>query len=202
MIICTFNRAGLLPRALDSLQAQSESNWEAIIVDDASTDDTFDVVQRYAAADPRFAYLMRDQNLGVSSARNAGIAIARGEYVTFLDSDDEYAADHLALRMPVLLEGTVQLMHGGVQVIGDPFVIDRHDTSRLIHLDDCIVGGTFFIHRSVFDVVGGFDLVSYADDALFYEKCTLAGIRTMTVQYPTYIYYRNVPDQLTSKHGR
>ena len=87
VVISTYNRAGLLPRAVNSVLAQTFTDIELIMVDDASTDDTPDVVASFA--NPRVRYIRHQRNRGVSAARNTGIAAARGEYVAFLDDDDE-----------------------------------------------------------------------------------------------------------------
>lgn len=87
IILPTYNRAHLLPRAVDSVLAQTFADYELIIVDDASTDGTREVVSSFA--DPRIVYLRQDENQGVSAARNAGICRARGDWITFFDDDDE-----------------------------------------------------------------------------------------------------------------
>ncbi|MEP6626957.1 MAG: glycosyltransferase family 2 protein, partial [Ginsengibacter sp.] len=88
VIITTYNRAGLLIRALESLTSQEETDWEGIIVDDGSTDDTAIAVLPYLKPGSNFRYI-RQQNTGYSDAKNTGIFSATGKYVTFLDSDDE-----------------------------------------------------------------------------------------------------------------
>jgi len=89
VIIPTFNRAYCLPTALGSLQQQTYPDWEALVIDDGSKDDTAAVVQRLAAADPRIKY-HHQQNGGVSAARNRGLDLSEGEWVAFLDSDDAW----------------------------------------------------------------------------------------------------------------
>lgn len=91
VIIPVYNKANTIKRALDSVLTQSFRNFEVIVVDDGSTDGLADVLSAYRA--PR---VIRQENAGVSCARNAGIAAARGEYVCFLDADDLYTREHLA----------------------------------------------------------------------------------------------------------
>ena len=199
VIICTFDRASLLPRAIESLLDQSETDWEAIIVDDGSTDGTPGIMREYAARDSRIQCCLHGFNRGLSAARNSGVEKSCGRFVTFLDSDDEYAADHLANRRALLAkDDTVRFLHGGVKVIGDPFVVDKNNSSKKIHIDKCVLGGTFVIHRDVFDVVSRFDQVDYAEDSLFFERAAEAGVRMLETNHPSYIYYRNVPDQMSS----
>jgi len=201
VIMCTYQRAALIPRAIDSLLAQTETDWELLVVDDGSTDDTEHIVQKYGAMDRRIRYIRQDHG-GSARARNTGIDVAQGLFVTFLDSDDEYSLDHLASRRTMLLSHpSIQLLHGGVTIIGDEYVIDKNDPSVKIHLSECVVGGTFIVRRSVFQDIGGFDLVPYAEDALFFERASTKGIAIAQTDHPTYIYHRDSPDALTVTYG-
>ncbi|MBU3699834.1 MAG: glycosyltransferase family 2 protein, partial [Candidatus Kapabacteria bacterium] len=156
VVICTYQRGHLLDRAIASLLAQDETDWEAVIVDDGSTDNTQQVVQKYIDSGAPIRYF-RHEHCGVARSRNAGVDQSRGLFVTFLDSDDEYRADHLSSRHAMLLQDqSIMLLHGGVEVFGDPYVRDRHDPSMLIHLDECVIGGTFVIRRDLFETVGRF----------------------------------------------
>ncbi len=96
IITPTYNRAHTLQRAIDSLLQQSYQNFEMIIVDDGSTDETTQVVKRYLS-DPRIKYITSNKNAGVGVARNIGLdSIASDvQWVTFLDSDDEFVSDAL-----------------------------------------------------------------------------------------------------------
>lgn len=87
VIVPCYNQAQFLAETLDSVLAQTHENWECIIVNDGSTDNTETVAMDYCDRDKRFIY-HKKENGGLSSARNAGLDIAQGEYVQFLDSDD------------------------------------------------------------------------------------------------------------------
>ena len=88
VVVCTYNRAELLPGAIRSVLDQSYEGFEVVVVDDGSTDSTADVVAR--VGDPRVGYV-RQENQGLSVARNTGVAHASGRYVVFLDDDDTRA---------------------------------------------------------------------------------------------------------------
>jgi glycosyltransferase involved in cell wall biosynthesis len=101
IIIPTYNRASLLPRALDSLRMQSFRNFEVLIVDDGSTDNTRHVVTALQTENPNLRYFYKE-NEERSIARNFGIAQAKGAYIGFLDSDDLIYPDHLAVANALL----------------------------------------------------------------------------------------------------
>ena len=99
VIIPTYNRAALLPRALDSIVAQTFSDWEIVLVDDGSVDDTPAVASRYAKQlGDRLLYLPQE-NRGSSAARNRGIDECHGRFVAFLDSDDEFVPTKLERQL-------------------------------------------------------------------------------------------------------
>ena len=97
VVIPTYNRAHLLARAIHSVLTQTFSDFELIVVDDGSTDHTVEVVQ--GVRDCRIRLVRLDRNCGAGRARNAGIQTARGEWVAFLDSDDEWLPRKLELQM-------------------------------------------------------------------------------------------------------
>ena len=98
VVIPTFNRAYCLPAALASLQRQTHTNWEAVVVDDGSTDDTPKLLARLSSEDSRIK-VHRQSNGGVSSARNSALELVSGEWVGFLDSDDEWEPWKLAAQL-------------------------------------------------------------------------------------------------------
>lgn len=93
IIIPTYNRADYLPRAINSVLEQTFEDFELIIVDDASTDETPQIVRRYT--DDRIHYIQFEENQGANAARNAGIRAADGEFIALLDSDDAFRPRHL-----------------------------------------------------------------------------------------------------------
>ncbi|RJP31666.1 MAG: glycosyltransferase family 2 protein [Phycisphaerales bacterium] len=103
IILPTLNRARLLERAIRSVFVQTCRDWELIVVDDGSSDDTQAVVEAAAARTDRPVRYFHQENAGSSAARNRGIDAARGRFVAFLDSDDEY--------MPAKLQRQIDLFH-------------------------------------------------------------------------------------------
>jgi len=116
IVIPTYNRAAFIKQAIDSVIAQQCSDWELIVVDDASTDHTMSLLNSYS--DPRIRIISNEKNLERSASRNKGIEAARGEYICFLDSDDYYYPQHLEVlqRQIELLNHPVALIHTNVSV--------------------------------------------------------------------------------------
>jgi len=88
VVITAHDDGPFIDVALRSVRSQDLREWECIVVDDASLDDTAAIVLRHAEEDPRVSLVRRDRNVGLAAARNTGIASSRGEFVTFLDADD------------------------------------------------------------------------------------------------------------------
>jgi len=95
VIIPTYNRANFVTKAIDSVLAQAFNDYEIIVIDDGSTDNTREVLKPYR---DKIQYI-HQKNSGVSAARNAGIKIAKGEWIAFLDSDDEWMPEYLSWQM-------------------------------------------------------------------------------------------------------
>src|SRR5690348_1065740 len=100
VILPTYNRASLISRAIRSVLNQTFTDWELLIVDDGSTDATEQLI-RSRSADSRIRYMKLPQNVGMCNARNHGIALARGEFIAFLDSDDEWLPTKLEKQLAV-----------------------------------------------------------------------------------------------------
>ena len=105
MIVPGRDIAAFAPAALDSLRAQSEQRWRAILVDDGSTDTTGSIFAHAARSDPRFTVIQHEASRGLGAARNAGLALVDTAYVGFLDGDDELTPDALA-RLTATLDET------------------------------------------------------------------------------------------------
>lgn len=101
IIIPTYNRAHLIGETLDSVLAQTYTNWECIVVDDGSTDDTSELLNNYCKKDTRFQYHHRPANRpkGANACRNYGFELSKGEYINWFDSDDLMHYDKLKLQI-------------------------------------------------------------------------------------------------------
>lgn len=197
VIITTYNRKMLLKRALQSLIQQTHTDWEGIIIDDGSTDNTESEIKPFLD-DSRLQFIYQ-KNTGYSLAKNSGIFLAKGKYITFLDSDDEYLFNHLDTRNQILAQHPeIDFLYGGLSVIGNEYVPDRFDNHKLIHLDDCVIGGTFFIKKELAFSLKGFRDIAMGSDAEFFERVGATGSVIHKTSIPTYVYHRENPDSLTN----
>lgn len=181
---CRINRLFLL-RALESIARQTYRNVELIIVDDGSTDDTRAVCQAFLDEHPglRATYLCKE-NGGQSSARNFGVKVCSGEYVGFLDQDDEWYEDKLEQVVPWLSDKSIDVLYTDSDIIdGDDKVIHKsiHQTEKcgwphpkrtiedVLFKDIFVMPGLMTIKKSAFEQIAGFDekLSGYEDDDLF-----------------------------------
>jgi glycosyltransferase involved in cell wall biosynthesis len=161
VIIPTYNRACLLKEAIGSVQEQVFSDFELIVVDDGSTDNTAQLLQSYANIQ-----VVKQDHRGVSAARNAGIAQAFGQFLAFLDSDDLWLPEKLSAQVAffeshpdALICHTEEIwIRNGVRV--NPRRRHRKHSGMIFEraVQLCLVSpSAVMIHRSLFDQVGWFD---------------------------------------------
>ena len=222
VVIPTYNRADVLPRAIESVFEQTFQDFEIVVVDDGSTDDTETVVASYD--DERLTYI-RQPNQGANAARNRGIERARGSYVSFLDSDDELLPSHLARIVDTVSESDPEV--GGVctsyrivdSVRGTRLKSVPHGRITLADLaSDNVIGGftgvTF--RRDVIESIGELDeeLEAYQDVDYFVrvlKQFDIIGIDEVLARYhvhrnrissPQHLESRiRAQDRIIQKHG-
>lgn len=191
IILPTYNRAGHLARAIESVLAQNYTDWELLVVDDGSQDGTFALVDRYLQTHSQIRYL-KHQNRRTGYSRNAGIQASFGRYLGFIDSDDFYKPHHLKERVEFMkTHPEVDLIQGGVDIGPRPFfVVDFFDPSQMISVQDCVLGATFFGKRSVFFELGGFNDLAYGEDTEFWARAEARFVTQTLLNSPTYCYER------------
>ena len=166
VIIPTHNRGAILGRAIDSVLAQSYGNIEVIVVDDGSNDDSEAVVR--SILDARLSYIRLDKNLGGAMARNIGIRAAKGEYIAFQDSDDEWVPDKLEKQLQVFDSPgkNFGVIYSGFLIIGDnysrympPGSVEKKEgyIYEQLLMENFVGTPTLLVKKEVFDRVGVFD---------------------------------------------
>jgi glycosyltransferase involved in cell wall biosynthesis len=198
VIVTCYNQARYLPDSLGSVLAQSYPHWECIIVNDGSPDKTEDVAQKWLAIDNRFKYVEKE-NGGLSSARNAGLRVAVGEYIQFLDADDILEKNKIGQQIAYLnnSDGRIDIVVSGYRYFLDgdrsrellifgpndilpEVIIDRNDKKDLVKLfarrNPMVVSAPLY-NRSVFQRIGNFDEeLSANEDWDLHFRCAANGI--------------------------
>lgn len=205
VIIPVYNAEKYLRRGLDNLLAQTCGDWEAVCIDDGSTDGSAAVLEEYAARDARFRVL-RQENSGVSVARNRGIQEARGAWVTFMDADDWLGEDIIEALLP-------HTRRENVDVIGFEAEVRFEDgvehASRLEEFFRLKKEGEYpSLPENVSDMIGSccgkayrreflqnhditFPMGMRQEDEVFY-RCAMGVARNMyLLQHTGYYYYQN-----------
>lgn len=195
IIIPTYNYALYIGETLDSIVNQSYANWECIIVDDGSTDNTREVVQYYTALDNRFKYVQQ-QNQGVSAARNTGLKLSKGEFIQFLDGDDLLQLDKIKSQVQAFEKNpSADIVYNDVRFF-DNNASDRLRISfdktkserwlpKLSEKGASVVAGfcklnflvinSPLIRKNIFSKVGFFDEAMHAlEDWDFWMRCALS----------------------------
>lgn len=204
IIVPCYNGARTLCRCLDSVLAQTYHNFEVIFINDGSTDSTGEIAEDYARRDSRFRIVNRPENRGVSSARNLGLSLATGDYIQFLDADDEMLPKMLETLHTALLQNA-----GDIAVCnytGNPLflafvpdhVFDLSQESDLLEYYQetfCLVLPWNKLFRRSVITVQFDEEVHFAEDELFNLAVLKHARRVVCVNQPLYIYHFAPADQ-------
>ncbi|MET0050456.1 MAG: glycosyltransferase [Candidatus Thiodiazotropha sp.] len=205
VIIPTHNRVHTLPRALDSVLAQSHAAHEIIVIDDGSSDGTPELMTQHYA---HCVYLRQD-NRGVSAARNRGIREASGEWLALLDSDDSWMPEKLERQLEQLTaEPQLRLCHSEEIWIRNGKRVNamRKHAKQGGHIFEhclplCVISpSAALLHHSLFDDYGGFDeeLPACEDYDLWLRICSREAVAF--VDEPLVVKYGGHEDQLSRRH--
>jgi GT2 family glycosyltransferase len=202
VIVPAYNVESFLTETLESLQAQTYPHWEALVVDDASTDNTRAVAERFSRTDQRVCVLGHEKNTGVSSARNDAIARARGEWLAFLDADDVWMPEKLALQLELAQQFSPASFVfsnymvwdegrevGTVYPQGQP--LPRGDVRQTL-AERCLFGtSSVLVRRELVLGVGGFDTsLKYAEDWDLWLRLAERGMHVEGLSQPLMKYRR------------
>lgn len=136
IIMSSYNSHSTVTRAINSVIKQTYSNWELIVVDDASTDDSLQLVRSKAEEDGRIKVIQHKDNQGAGVSRRDGILVASGDYTTFLDSDDTLVEKALEILVANAIKTGADIVSPGYRSISKEEVINRMPKERVVSGDD------------------------------------------------------------------
>jgi len=199
IIMAVYNRDfSLVKRALDSVMAQDFKDFELIIVDDGSNVELGrDILSYVAQHEDQLRYL-RHKNMGQALSANRGILNSIGQYIGFIDGDDEYKPNHISACLASI--GDYDLIASTMENIAaneeDLFMPSNNDPHSDVFVDNFVAFGTLFGKRGVFESLPF--RKAYSFDADFYQR---ASERYITAKFDlrTYKYYMGLPDSMTVK---
>jgi glycosyltransferase involved in cell wall biosynthesis len=158
IIVPCYNQAKYLNEALQSVQEQTYANWECIIVNDGSLDETEEIVQEWVAKDTRFSYLKKE-NGGLSSARNFGISSSKGEFILPLDADDKIAHNYVGLAIRSFEEDpSLKVVYCRAEKFGDGTGIWQLQPFSLLNLcSNNMIFCSAMYKKQDWELAGGYD---------------------------------------------
>ena len=204
IIIPCYNAEATLAQTLDSLRFQTEADWEALIIDDGSTDASRAIAAQAAAADDRFQ-LLRNPGKGPADARNLALSAARGELIAFCDADDLWAADKLARMATLFADDSVDAAFAriaffdtrGSRTLSTVPAGDLTVDTLLGENPVCTMSNVVIRH-GVFVATGGFDSkLVHNEDLEWLIRLCACGFRVVGLD-ETLVHYRTSPTGLSS----
>jgi glycosyltransferase involved in cell wall biosynthesis len=199
VIIPVFNRAKSLAATISSVAEQTFRDWEAVVVDDGSSDESAKVALRVGQPG-KVRVVRHERNQGPSSARNSGIQAARGRYVSFLDSDDSWHPEKLRRQLKLVeadsnpnmvfcaTQTRVLLEHGGVRILPERAPFPNEPWSEILYVNGGFAQtNSFFLSRDLAMKVGFRPSVLQYEDHLFFLELGAIGAR-----------YRLIPEPLSN----
>lgn len=207
LIVPVYNAEKFLDRCIDSILRQTYQNWEAILVNDGSTDSSLEILNSYAEKDSRFRVINKS-NGGASSARNAGLEALWSDYFCFVDADDSIHPDYLRKLLGAAIEHQCDLVVTGINfkdrggVLGLSGLLELKPSQYI----KCITGGPFAkLYRR--DVVNNPRLrfcedMLYAEDYVFTRTYSLRVKRYYAVRESMYNYHYDNTDSLDHRFAK
>ena len=194
VVMPCYNAAATVSEAIGSVVAQSMPQWELLVVDDASCDNSLRIVAEMADADARIRLLSSPKNQGVASARNMGVAASRGEFIAFLDSDDRWETEKLTLQLQRLKETGADLCCTSYRLLNaDPTVIAKiYRVPKVIDyammLRENFIGCSTVLVRAALLPKPAFDRRFFHEDYALWLRLLQGGCRAVGIEEPLVDY--------------
>lgn len=199
IVICAYNLEKVIKEAMDSILTQRFKNFELIVVDDCSTDNTYKVLKKYEKQDPRVKILQTEENSGPAKARNVGVEQAKGEYIVYLDGDDTlYNRNTLTKVDKTIGDDNPDITFFGVQYVGGsnkayiPNAENSTQKARIVcdmhfQVASKVWRREFLLENNIKFI----DNLYYGEDMLYSLTAVIKSKKLKYGEFPIYVYYRN-----------
>jgi glycosyltransferase EpsE len=203
IIMGAYNCADFVSKAIDSILAQTYENWEFIICNDCSKDKTIDVLQAYAAKDPRIKVIANEKNMGLAATLNHCLSVANGVYVARMDADDESMPNRLEKEASFLEAHPEYAVVGSARIIfdetGDCGVRQCSGEAKKETLltNPPFAHPTIMMRKSAYDQLEGYTVdasTMRAEDLDLWFRFFHAGLRGYNLEEPLYRYHESRSD--------
>jgi len=187
VITPVYNSARFIGQTIESVQSQSSADWEMVIVDDCSTDNTVEIIEGYAAGDPRIITFENTRNQGPAATRNRALGRAKGRFIAFLDGDDQWLPTKLERQLSRMTDNNLsftctqyrRMSHDGAR-IGRLIAVPEKINYRDLLKNTTVVTSTVVVDR---EKTGSFQMVdTYYDDYVLWLGLLKRGITAIGVQ--------------------
>jgi glycosyltransferase involved in cell wall biosynthesis len=208
VVLPTYNGERFLAQSVESVLAQTEKDWELIIVNDCSTDGTIKIAEKYAAIDKRVRVISNGKNMKLPASLNIGFAQAKGKYFTWTSDDNLYKPNALETMSKYLDENPgTDFVSANTDVIGEDgqTLWQYHNSTDVISSVELILGccvtAAFMYSRDIADKVGSYDVNLFcAEDYDYFCRIALTG--NIAFITDNIYQYRRHPNSLTSTKGK
>lgn len=191
----------LFQRAINSVLNQDFENFEIIVINDGSDAALSIQLLDYCMMFEDKISFIHSKNKGQSLAVNKAVLLAKGDFITIIDADDEYKPNHLSSCLKEI--GNADLISSLAETIvaneDDYYVVDKYDLHKNIHVDDCTLFGTLFGKKEVFKTIRFEN--GYAADSFFFDEAEKI-FEVKKSKSRTYVYYRNIPTSISAMHKK
>ena len=202
VIMACYNSQNSISQAIESILNQTYSDVELLICDDASIDNTYDKISKYASEYSQIKIFKNNKNIGLTKSLNLLINQASGSYIARQDDDDISLNHRLEIQLSKLNELNLDFITSRAQILGSERLIPgfsfNFPTSFVMNFKNPFIHGTLLIKKSVLDELNNYDeRFYYAQDYKLFSDLILKGYKYTTLKEP--LYKLNIKDNISSK---
>jgi len=199
IILPTYNGSRYLKKSIESCLCQSYGNFELIMVDDCSTDETPSIIEHYAKQDRRIKVLRNEVNMELPSSLNKGFSIARGEYFTWTSDDNLFSKNALQVLFDNIQAKASDIIYSSYHVIDESGRrMDKFAGIPEEILFKCAVGACFLYKRTVHEQLGGYDVNKFRMEDMDFWLRAITRFKVSFIDHPDLYAYRKHPNSLTA----